>query len=187
MVTKGLHFDDVSLVAVLNADPLLNQPSFRSYERAYHMLEQVAGRAGRKGKQGEVIIQTFDPNHPVFQFVQAHDGEQLYLSQRIEREQFRYPPFYHLIELNLRHKDESVLQHAAEDVQKRLSLVFGSRCSAVITPSISRIQNLHIRRIQIRIETAAARQEAKRMLIANTEEVLANYKKIQVVWDVEPM
>ena len=94
MITKGLHFDDVRLVAVLNADPLFNQPDFRAYERAYQMLEQVAGRAGRKGTKGEVIIQTFDPKNVVLSFVQAHDYEALYNHQIAERQLFNYPPFY---------------------------------------------------------------------------------------------
>jgi len=187
MVTKGLHFDDVSLVAVLNADSLLNQPSFRSYERTYQMLEQVAGRAGRKGEQGEVIIQTFDPTHPVFGYVCRHDGDSLYQWQKAERQQFCYPPFYHLIHLTLRHRDEQRLSAAAALVQERLKMVFGTRCSAVITPGISRIQNLFLRCIQLRIEPTASLQQAKRMLQANTEEVLAPFKNIQTLWDVDPM
>ena len=187
MVTKGLHFDDVSLVAVLNADSLLYQPSFRSYERTYQMLEQVAGRAGRKGEQGEVIIQTFDPTHPVFGYVCHHDGDSLYQWQKAERQQFCYPPFYHLIHLTLRHRDEQRLSAAASLVQERLRMVFGARCSAVITPGISRIQNLFLRCIQLRIEPTASLQQAKRMLLSNTEEVLAPFKNIQTLWDVDPM
>ena len=187
MVTKGLHFDDVSLVAVLNADSLLNQPSFRSYERTYQMLEQVAGRAGRKGEQGEVIIQTFDPNHPVFGYVCHHNGDALYQWQKEERKQFCYPPFYHLIHLTLRHRDEQRLSAAATLLQQRLKMVFGERCSAVITPGISRIQNLFLRCIQVRIEPTASLQQAKQMLQTNTDEILAPFKTIQTLWDVDPM
>ena len=186
MVTKGLHFDDVSLVAVLNTDSLLNQPSFRSYERTYQMLEQVAGRAGRKGEQGEVIIQTFDPNHPVFGYVCHHNGDALYQWQKEERKQFCYPPFYHLIHLTLRHRDEQRLSAAATLLQQRLKMVFGERCSAVITPGISRIQNLFLRCIQVRIEPTASLQQAKQMLQTNTNEILAPFKTIQTIWDVDP-
>ena len=93
MVTKGLHFNDVSLVAVLQADSLLNTPDFRSYEQAFQMLEQVSGRAGRTGSQGEVMIQTFNPKNPVFEFLKAHDYEGLYRQQIAERELFKYPPY----------------------------------------------------------------------------------------------
>lgn len=103
MVTKGLHFDDVRLVAVLNADPLFNQPDFRAYERAFQMLEQVAGRAGRKGTKGEVWIQTFDTKNAVLEMVRNHDYEALYRQQTAEREMFHYPPFHRIIRLQLRH------------------------------------------------------------------------------------
>ena len=117
MVSKGLHFDDVSLVAVLNADQLLNQPNFRSYEQAYQMLEQVAGRAGRKGQQGEVIIQTFEPDNPVLGYVLHHDYQSLFNSQSAERKMFNYPPFQRLITLILRHRDVHRLETAANTLQ----------------------------------------------------------------------
>lgn len=187
MVTKGLHFDDVSLVAVLNADHLLNAPSYRSYERAFQMLEQVAGRAGRKGKQGEVMIQTFDPQHPVFQFLQKHDVEGFYWSQVSERQLFHYPPFSRLITLTLRHRDETKVHAAATDLQIRLRQVFADRCSAVIQPTISRVQNFFIRQLQLRIEPTASMHEAKKLLLLHTEQILSQHKGVQPLWDVDPM
>jgi primosomal protein N' (replication factor Y) len=164
MVTKGLHFDDVSLVAVLQADSLFNQPSFRSYERAFQMLEQVSGRAGRKGQQGEVIIQTFDPQHPVFEYLCNHRTDEFYRWQIQEREQFRFPPFVHLLSLTLKHRDEQRVEEAAETLRQQLTATFGTRCSAVMQPSVTRIQNLHLRQVQLRIERNAPLTKAKQML-----------------------
>jgi len=189
MVTKGLHFDDVSLVAVLQADTLFNQPSFRSYERAFQMLEQVAGRAGRKGQQGEVIIQTFDPNHPVFDYLRGHDTDGFYQWQRQERSQFRFPPFCHLITLTVKHRDEQRAEAAATELQGHLTDVFGQRCSAVMPPSITRIQNLHIRQIQLRIERTAPIKKGKEMLGQILKELSASglCKGVIIQPDTEPM
>ncbi len=164
MVSKGLHFDDVSLVAVLNADSLFNQPSYRSYERAFQMLEQVAGRAGRKGQQGEVILQTFDPQHPIFQHLQAHDYDRFYQWQMEERQQFRFPPFTHLITLTVKHKAEEKALQAANRLQSRLAEIFGTRCSGVMQPSITRLQNYHLRTIQLRIEQSGSFGKARQLL-----------------------
>jgi primosomal protein N' (replication factor Y) len=189
MVTKGLHFDNVSLVGVLQADNLLNQPSFRGYERAFQLLEQVAGRAGRKEGQGEVMIQTYAPEHPVFRFVQAHDTEGFYQWQKEERRQFNYPPFCHLITLTLRHKDENRTETAAQMMQARLQQVFGARCSAVIVPGIPRISNQHIRQLQIRIEAGTSLAQARRLIREHSTEILhtAACKSVQMVPDTDPM
>ena len=186
MVSKGLHFDDVSLVAVLNADNLFNQPDFRCYERAYQMLEQVSGRAGRKGEQGEVIIQTFDVKNPLFDYVMAHDYERFYTEQIAEREAFNYPPFSRMITIILRHKDVMKVHCAANELQRRLSQVFGKRCSVVIEPGISKIQNLHIRTIQLRIEAKANYGRAKAMLREQVQQV-PELKNVQVLFDIDPM
>lgn len=164
MVTKGLHFDDVSLVAVLKADALLNQPDFRAAERAYQMLEQVAGRAGRAGDTGQVIIQTADPEHPIFRHLAAHDYDSFYMEQIQERETFKYPPFHRVICINLRHHEQSRLESAARTLQERLTQSFGSRCSAVIVPQITRIQNQYNRQIVLKIEAEANYQYAKHIL-----------------------
>ena len=189
MVSKGLHFDDVSLVAVLNADNLFNQPDFRCYERAYQMLEQVSGRAGRKGEQGEVIIQTFDVNNPLFEYVKAHDYVGFYTAQMAEREAYNYPPFSRMITVILRHKDEMKVHCAANELQRRLGQVFGKRCSVVIEPSISRIQNVYMRIIRLRIEVNANYARAKKMLCEQIKNTLSipEYKYVQIICDIDPM
>ena len=164
MVTKGLHFNEVSLVAVLQADTLINQPNFRSYERAFQMLEQVSGRAGRTGQQGEVIIQTFDPSNPIYTLLQQHDFLTLYQQQIQERQQFHYPPFYRLIILTLKHHNIERLNAAAQLLQQRLTQTFGTRCSVIITPAIARAQNMHILQIRLTIETQSNISVAKRLL-----------------------
>ena len=164
MVTKGLHFNDVSLVAVLQADSLLNMPDFRSYEQAFQMLEQVSGRAGRTGSQGEVMIQTFNPKNPVFEYLKAHNYEGLYKQQIAERELFKYPPYQRLIMLTLRHRDLGRLDAAATLLQQRLQQSFGERVSGVIIPSVTKISNQWVRQIRLRVETTANIARAKALL-----------------------
>ena len=189
MVTKGLHFDDVSLVAVLSADAMLNQPDFRSYERAYQMLEQVAGRAGRKGQQGEVFIQTFEPQNPVLDYVQRHDYEGLFQTQIAEREMFHYPPFYRMIVLVLKHHNLSRLECAARVLQERLQQVFGERVSAVVVPQVSRVRNEYIREIRLRVEATANIRRAKQLLSEqiNFVQSLADCKGTTILADVDPL
>lgn len=189
MVSKGLHFDDVSLVAVLNADQLLNQPDFRSYERAYQMLEQVAGRAGRKGRQGEVMIQTFEPDNPVLGYVLHHDYQGLFNSQSAERKMFNYPPFQRLITLILRHRDVHRLETAATTLQARLQQVFGNRAGGVIIPSVARVQNQYIREIRLRIETTANIARAKSLLMEQIHYTLTlpECKGTTILPDVDPL
>lgn len=164
MVTKGLHFNDVSLVAVLQADSLLNQPDFRSYEHAFQMLEQVSGRAGRTGSQGEVIIQTFDPKNSLYQHLIAHDYQGLYLEQIAERKAFGFPPYHRMIMLTLKHRDMQRLTAASSMLQQRLQQVFGSRISGVILPSVARTQNMYVRQIRLTIEANANIVRAKELV-----------------------
>ena len=189
MVTKGLHFDDVSLVAVLSADAMLNQPDFRSYERAYQMLEQVAGRAGRKGQQGEVFIQTFETQNPVLDYVQRHDYAGLYETQIAEREIFHYPPFYRMIVLVLKHHNLSRLECAARVLQERLRQIFGERVSAVVVPQVSRVRNEYIREIRLRVEATANIRRAKQLLSEqiNFVQSLADCKGTTILADVDPL
>lgn len=189
MVTKGLHFNDVSLVAVLKADALLNQPDFRAYERAYQMLEQVSGRAGRAGTEGHVIIQTSDFDNPLFSYLQLHDYEQMYADQIQQRQLFRYPPFHRLISLTVRHREVSRLDTAARSLQERLRYVFGNRCSEVIVPVVSRVQNLFVRQLMLKIEAGASMQKAEEMLRNEIRYVqsLPQCKGVSIVPDVDPM
>ena len=186
MVTKGLHFDDVALVAVLNADQLLNQSDFRAYERAYQMLGQVAGRAGRKGQQGEVYIQTSDPKHPVLRNVIENDYEGLYRSQVEEREMFRFPPFHRLIDIIVKHKNYAAAVRAAVLLHQRLKQAFGERVSGVVVPSVARVQNTHIRMLHLRIENGANVVEAKRVLGEQIAYVQSKEKSVVILSDVDP-
>ena len=188
MVTKGLHFDDVRLVAVLNTDPLFNQPDFRAYERAFQMLEQVAGRAGRKGTKGEVWMQSFDPSNAVLDMVRQHDYEALYRQQIAERETFRYPPFYRLIRLTLKHHNGVLTHSAAVQLQIYLTRIFSNRISGVIIPSVERVQAYTLRELTLRIEQGANLTEAKRRLQEAIDYIVSipSNKSIKIIADVDP-
>ncbi len=188
MVTKGLHFDDVSLVVVLQADSLLNQPDFRSAEHAFQMLEQVSGRAGRTGQAGEVMIQTFDVKNPLFALLVAHHYRGLYEQQVSEREMFCFPPFHRLIVLSLRHRDVHRLEHSSGVLMQELQGVFGNRVSSVITPLVSRRNNMHIRQLRLRVEASANIVRAKQMLRERVDAVLrqTDCKGTTVTIDVDP-
>ena len=189
MVTKGLHFNDVSLVAVLQADSLLNQPNFRSYEQAFQMLEQVSGRAGRTGSQGEVMIQTFDPKNSLYQHLIEHDYQGLFAEQIAERKAFGFPPYHRMIMLTLKHRDMQRLTTASDLLQQRLQQVFGARISGVIMPSIARTQNMHVRQIRLTIEANANIARAKEMVREQIKLVLqhATCKGTIIQPDVDPM
>ena len=189
MVTKGLHFDDVRLVAVLNADPLFNQPDFRAYERAYQMLEQVAGRAGRKGTKGEVWIQTFDPKNVVLGMVQAHDYRALYDHQIAERQLFNYPPFYRVIRLQLCDHNGMRVHRVATELQTHLTRIFAHRVSGVIIPSVERVQAYTIRELTLRIESTANMTEAKRRLKEGIEHIFSipSNKNTKLIIDIDPL
>lgn len=189
MVTKGLHFNDVSLVAVLQADSLLNQPDFRSYEHAFQMLEQVSGRAGRTGSQGEVMIQTFDPKNSLYQHLIAHDYQGLYSEQIAERKAFGFPPYHRMIMLTLKHRDMQRLTAASSMLQQRLQQAFGSRVSGVILPSVARTQNMYVRQIRLTIEANANIVRAKELVREQSRWVQqqAQCKGIIILPDVDPM
>ena len=189
MITKGLHFDDVRLVAVLNADPLFNQPDFRAYERAYQMLEQVAGRAGRKGKKGEVWIQTFDTHNMVLGMVQKHAYEALYNHQIEERKMFNYPPFYRVIRLQMKDHNALRVHMVTTQLQAYLLRIFGDRVSGVIIPSVERIQAYTLRELTLRIESSANIEEAKRRLKEAIDHIwsIASNKNVKLIIDVDPI
>ena len=189
MVTKGLHFNDVSLVAVLQADSLLNQPDFRSYEHAFQMLEQVSGRAGRTGSQGEVMIQTFDPKNSLYQHLIAHDYQGLYSEQIAERKAFGFPPYHRMIMLTLKHRDMQRLTVASSMLQQRLQQVFGSRVSGVILPSVARTQNMYVRQIRLTIEANANIVRAKELVREHIGFVQqqSGCKGTIILPDVDPM
>ena len=189
MVTKGLHFNDVSLVAVLQADSLLNQPDFRSYEQAFQMLEQVSGRAGRTGSQGEVMIQTFDPKNSLYQHLIQHDYQGLYAEQIAERKAFGFPPYHRMIMLTLKHRDMGRLEAASGLLQQRLHQAFGSRVSGVILPSVARTQNMYVRQIRLTIEVTANIARAKEVVREQSRWVQqqTQCKGVVILPDVDPM
>ncbi len=189
MVSKGLHFDDVSTVAVLSADSLFNQPDFRSSERAYQMLEQVSGRAGRKEMQGEVVIQTANPDNVAIRYVADHDYKSMYEEQIREREAFRYPPFFRILVVTVKHREALKASLIAAMLQGKLHTVFTRRCSRVVEPVISKVQNMYIRNIILKIETSAPYDKAKELLRQQIEVVRQNSdaKGAVIFVDVDPL
>ena len=189
MVSKGLDFDNVSIVGILNADNLLNYPDFRAYEKAYQLMTQVSGRAGRKNKQGLVMLQTAHPSHPLIKFVKENDYESFYLSQMEERKLFRYPPFFRLISIVIRGRDESVVENAAKEFALSLRKSFGERILGPSKPPISRIQSLYIRNILLKIENNASIQKVREIIDHNQSVVFANqsFKSVLLHYDVDPM
>ena len=173
MVTKGLDFDAVSIVGILNADTMINFPDFRSHERAFDMLEQVSGRAGRAHKQGQVIIQTSQPGHDVIKFVQAHDYEGFYQHELADRQKFGYPPFTKVINIYLKHRDDATVGEIAVRYSGLLRQVFGTRVLGPMAPLVARVQNLYIRQITLKMETAASMTKVKGILRDLYERMLA--------------
>lgn len=151
MITKGLDFDRVSLVGILNADNMLNFPDFRAFERSYQLMSQVSGRAGRKGRKGLVIMQTAQPEHPVIKQIIQHDYLEHYASQIEERKNFHYPPYYRLINISLKHKDKELLNQASDFVAKGLRHNLGNNVLGPEPPLIGRVQGLFIMNILVKI------------------------------------
>jgi len=188
MVSKGLDFDNVSLVGILDADMLLNRPDFRAFERSYQLMSQVAGRSGRKGKRGNVIIQTGDPDHWVIQKVINHDYKGFYESEVIERKNFFYPPYYKLIEFTLKHKDECVVEKGAADLAGSLRDVFKERVVGPEFPVVRRIQNLYLKQIKLKLERDVSDKKIKeriQQLLDEFYSVPLN-KSIRIIVDVDP-
>lgn len=189
MVTKGLDFAGVSLVGVLSADTLINFPDFRSAERAFNMLEQVAGRAGRRDDiPGRVVVQTTRPDHPVIGFLREHDYKGFYARELEERRLYNYPPFTRVINIYLKHRDLSVVADASARYAKRLHELFGNRVFGPEEPHISRIQSLYIRKIMLKVETEASMRKVKSILRAVYEEFMVekSLRSLLVYYDVDP-
>lgn len=164
MVSKGLDFDNVDIVAVPNADTILNFPDFRSDERAFNMLEQVSGRAGRRSRPGRVLIQTTSPNHEVLAFLCRHDYKAFYEWEIENRRAFNYPPFTRVVTVYLRHKDNSTLISLAAEYTRKLRGIFGSRVVGPETPHVGRVGTWHIRTVMLKVETLASMPKVKRLL-----------------------
>ena len=152
MVAKGLEFSEVTVIGIINADSLLKYPDYRANERSFQMLAQVSGRAGRRGKQGKVVIQTYDPNHRVIKQVIENDYKDLYLTEMEERRSFKYPPFYRIINLDVKHKNPDVLYNQAEYLATELRKSFGDRVIGPEFPLIGRVRNYYIKSIMLKFE-----------------------------------
>jgi primosomal protein N' (replication factor Y) (superfamily II helicase) len=188
MVTKGLDFDNVALVGVLNADSMLKFPDFRALERSYQLMSQVAGRAGRKGDRGKVIIQTFDEKHDIIHQVKNHDYTSMCKKQLEERKIFRYPPFCRIISINLQHKNEQKLDNLSSKFAVSLRKSFGNRVLGPESPGVSKIRNYYHKNILLKIETEASVKDAK--IILNNLIVkyrdLKDFRSVRINIDVDP-
>jgi primosomal protein N' (replication factor Y) len=189
MVTKGLDFDNVGLVGVLNADNMLMFPDFRSFEYSFQQLTQVSGRAGRKHKRGKVIIQTSQPYHDVVRNVIANDYFKMYESQMLERINFKYPPIYRLIKITIKHKDYHILNDAARQYVELLRPKLGNRVLGPEYPHIARIKNMFIKNVMIKFEATASPKYVKEILLEAKLNLLQEdlYKSLRVQMDVDPV
>ncbi|MCO6501091.1 MAG: primosomal protein N' [Vicingus serpentipes] len=188
MVTKGLDFDNVSLVGILNADSMLNFPDFRAFERSYHLMSQVSGRAGRK-KRGKVLIQTYDPYHPIVRQVIEHDYVGMYKNELIERKKFKYPPFHRLIYFTLKHRNRDVLNAGADEFTDALKEKFGNRILGPEFPVVARIKNIYHKNIMLKVERDISIKKTRKLVmeVKNKFEVNSEYKSIKITIDVDPM
>lgn len=189
MVSKGLDFDNVSVVGVLDADTMLNQPDFRSYERTFHVLSQVAGRAGRKNHKGRVVLQTRSVDSDIITQVVGNDYLSMFQAQMEERRIFRYPPFFRLIYVYLRHKDNRVLDSLSQTMASMLREVFGDRILGPDSPPVGRVQSLFIRKIVIKIENGASVSKVRSVLCAVRQQMLhlPSSNGLNIHYDVDPV
>ena len=189
MVSKGLDFERVSVVGILNADTLLNYPDFRAYERAFQLMAQVAGRAGRRDTQGLVILQTRNVTHPIIDQVIANDYEGMAAEQLAERQVFHYPPYYRLIYVYLKHRREDVVEQMAQDMAGRLRNLFGNRVLGPDKPPVARIQTLFIRKIVLKVENNAPVARVRSLLTSVQRDVTGDerFKSGLVYYDVDPL
>lgn len=189
MVSKGLDFEKVNVVGVINADTLLNFPDFRSSERAFNMLEQVAGRAGRRKEKGKVIIQTTDPQNDVLKYVRAHDYKSYYAAELEDRRKFAYPPFTRVINIYLKHRDAAVLDRLAVAYVMHLRKIFGDRVLGPERPFVSRVANYHLQSVMLKIEANASMKKVKEILRDIYAKMAADPQTKQLIlyFDVDPV
>lgn len=189
MVSKGLDFDHVSVVGILNADTMMNYPDFRAYERAFQLMAQVSGRAGRKNKRGRVVLQTKSIDHPIIDQVINNDFEQMVAAQLAERQMFQYPPYYRMVYVYLKHRNETLLDLMAHAMAEKLRALFGTRVLGPDKPPVGRIQTLFIKKIVLKIEYNAPMNRARELLLRVQREILEDdrFKSLIVYYDVDPM
>ena len=189
MISKGLDFDRVAVVGILDADTMLNYPDFRAYEHAFMMMSQVAGRAGRKGKRGLVLLQTKNKDLPVIQQVVRNDWEGFYQDLLEERRTFRYPPFYHLVYVYLRHRHEHVVESASVYMGGLLRQWFGERVLGPDKPGVSKVKTMHIRKIVLKFENGLPLSRVREYLMQAQQKLMQDkqYAALQVFFDVDPL
>ena len=190
MVTKGLDFDNVSIVGVLDADTMLNLPDFRSYERAFHTLSQVAGRAGRKNYKGRVVLQTHSADSDIISQVVANDYTAMFSAQMEERKMFSYPPYCRLIYVYMRHRDNDVLEHLSLDMANALITVFGTeRILGPAQPPVGRVQSMFIRKIIVKMEYGTSVQKVREALVCIQKRIqsLAYANGLTIYYDADPV
>lgn len=188
MVSKGLDFDNVSIVGIMSADNLLNFPDFRAYERSYQLMAQVSGRAGRKNKQGKVIIQSSQPNNKIIKFVRANAYRRMFKDQIEERRNFKYPPFYRLIKITVKHKNQPKVDDFALLFAQKLRKTFAERVLGPEYPIISRIQNWYLKDIMLKLEKNVSISEAKKIIMdaANFLKAQKQFSSVQIIYNADP-
>ena len=189
MISKGLDFDKVSVVGIVNADGMLNQPDFRAYEHAFMMMSQVAGRAGRKGRRGLVILQTKQKDLPVISQVVRNDYMALYKSLIAERQAFHYPPYYRLVYVYLRHRQDGVVQTAATELGNQLHQWFGGRVLGPDKPLVAKVKQQNIRKLVLKLENGLDMKKVRKYLLLAQSQILADkrYSSLTVYYDVDPL
>ncbi len=189
MISKGLDFDNVSVVGILHADGMLSFPDFRSYERAFQLMAQVAGRAGRRSRQGLVVLQTKSPELPLISQILHNDYAAMYESQVAERKAFKYPPLYRLVYVYLKHRKEDVAEEAAQCMGTYLRQGLSERVLGPDRPAVARIQALHIRKLMIKIEPSLSMSRVKQFLQDVRQAIIddSRFRSIQLYYDVDPM
>ncbi len=189
MISKGLDFDKVSVVGILNADTMLNYPDFRAYEHAFMMMAQVSGRAGRKGRRGLVILQTKSPDLPLVHQVVRNDYAAFYRSLIAERQQFHYPPYYRLVYVYLKHRQDAVVEAAGLEMGRLLRQWFSGRVLGPDKPGISKVKSLSIRKIVLKFELSLSMAEVRRYLALAQQQMLQEkrYASLQIYYDVDPL
>ncbi|HKJ05937.1 MAG TPA: helicase-related protein, partial [Flavobacteriaceae bacterium] len=187
MLSKGLDFSNVSLVGIMNADNMLNYPDFRAYERSFQLMVQVSGRAGRAKKRGKVAIQTFNPYHQILQQVTVNDFETMVKEQLAERWQYHYPPYYRIIKITLKHKNFTQVDDAAVWLNKAMQQLFKSQVLGPTTPAISRIRNLYLRNIILKIPQNQSLKQTKNQLqkILNAFQAIKEFRSVRLIVDVD--
>lgn len=189
MISKGLDFDKVSVVGILNADTMLNYPDFRAYEHAFMMMAQVSGRAGRKGKRGLVILQTKQKDLPVIQQVVRNDYTSLYKNLAAERQTFHYPPYYHLVYVFMKHSHDDVVNTAGIEMGSRLRQWFGGRVLGPDKPSVAKVKSQNIRKLVLKLENGIDMKRVREYLLLAQSQMLADkrYASLQIYYDADPL